>query len=420
MVISRKFVNARRRHFPGIRELLVSIFTLFAAFSLCATPTCAVDLRVGVDPDYPTIQSAISKAQAGDIIHLEEGKVYREMASFIRKKGEVDKPIVLDGHGAILDGSEALDPSKWREVEPGLFANSDMLSYLAGSVVGRWFFLWGGEVRRMGVASKATRAPFKKPSELKPGEWTFVRETEREEEGDGKRWKGTFYLKIDAGKSLADEQIFLPIRSAGVAMNGDSAHITIRNVTARYPYNDGFNIHGDCRNIRFENIVAYGCGDDGISAHETSEVYVKGLTSVGNSTGMCDVGESQTFYEDVYIADCVSIDVYFVETGRHSLKNAVVLSSSQRGFEVAGEEDGECRTELENVLFRRLVEPHRGFVNRGGVLDAKHCTIEGMEIEGDGTQNWQDSIVNGNPSEAEAKGADVVALEKKLTPTAMP
>ena len=85
-------------------------------FLALGSPLFARDIHVG--KDAPTIHHAIKVAVAGDTIHLEP-KVYRDYAGFYLKKGEPGKPITLDGHGATLEGSDPIDPAKWREVSPG-------------------------------------------------------------------------------------------------------------------------------------------------------------------------------------------------------------------------------------------------------------------------------------------------------------
>src|SRR5690606_4979959 len=210
----------------------------------------ARDLRVGIDPEVPTIARAIKLAAPGDTIHLEAGKVYRDYAGFHGKKGEPGKPITLDGHGAVLEGSDPLDPVRWSEVSPGLFAAEELPLALSDAVIGRWFFLFDGKMQLMGRTSKGKSAALKAPGDLQPGEWTFVKDPSRDTLSS-RRIHGTFYLRIAPGLSLADTNIAVPVRSAGVQFSGDNAHLVIRNLTATHPYNDGFNIHGDCRDILF-------------------------------------------------------------------------------------------------------------------------------------------------------------------------
>lgn len=354
--------------------------SLLLALSL---PLQARDIHVGKDADAPTIHHAIKMATAGDTIHLEP-KVYRDYAGFYGKKGEPGKPITLDGHGATLEGSDPIDPAKWREVSPGLFANDDLIPGLSDAVIGRWFFIFDGRMQHMGRTSKGKQAPLKKPEDLHAGEWTFVKDPSRERP-PSKAIYGTFYLKVAAGQKLADAKIFAPMRSAGVQMSGDNAHLVIKNLTATHPYNDGFNIHGDCRDVVFENIRAIECGDDGISAHETAEYRVDGFVSIGNSTGICDTVAAKTSYNRVFIADCIGFDLFFLDDGRYKLTNAVIFSKAQNPFTVTGREDKHCELEIDNVLFRRLAEPRTALIAPTAVVRAKRLTMENITFDARGS-----------------------------------
>jgi hypothetical protein len=340
----------------------------------------ARDIHVG--KEAPTIHAAIKAAQPGDTIHLEP-KVYRDYAGFYLKKGEPGKPITLDGHGATLEGSDPIDPAKWREISPGLFANDDLLPGLSDAAIGRWFFLFDGKMQLMGRTSKGRSASLKKPQELQAGEWTFVKDASREKP-PSKAIYGTFYLKLGAGQTLAEAKVFAPMRSAGVQFGGDNAHLVIKNLTATHPYNDGFNIHGDCRDVVFENIRAIECGDDGISAHESAQYRVDGFISIGNSTGICDTGTAQTSYNRVFIADCIGFDLYFLDNGRYKLTNAVIFSKAQNPFTVTSREGQQCELEMDNVLFRRLVEPRKALIAKKALVQAKRLTMENITFDARG------------------------------------
>jgi hypothetical protein len=383
---------------------------LFILLSLSALPAVARDIHVGPDKEAPTIAHAIKAAQPGDVIHLEP-KVYRDYAGFYGKKGEPGKPITLDGHGATLEGSDPLDPTQWTEVSPGLFANDHLIARNDDAIIGRWFFLWNGQMQHMGRTSKGRSAPLKKTEELQPGEWTFVKDPSREKP-PSKQIYGTFYLKLPAGQKLADAHIFAPMRSAGVQFGGDNAHLVIKNLTATHPYNDGFNIHGDCRDVFFENIAAIECGDDGISAHESAQYRVDGFVSIGNSTGITDTGTAQTSYNNVFLAKNIGFDLFFLDEGRYSLTNALVLSSAQNPMLITGRSTGECQMKMDHFLLRRLVEPRVGGVAQRAVLEAKNCTFEGMDVKVTGTARWENCLINGKsfPMGKSTTGADVPAL----------
>jgi hypothetical protein len=183
-------------------------------------------------------------------------------------------------------------------------------------------------------------------------------------------------------------------------MSGDNSHLVIRNLTATHPYNDGFNIHGDCRDVVFENIRAIECGDDGISAHETAEYRVDGFVSIGNSTGICDTVAAKTSYSRVFIADCLGYDLFFLDDGRYRLTNAIILSSAQNPLVVTGREDKHCELDVENVLFRRLGPPKPAHIARTAVVRAKRLTMENIDFDNRGELKVEDPT----------KGADVAAI----------
>lgn len=406
----RKRDKIMRGRIIGGRDILI-LFSMISPLMILSPACIGRDLRVGIDPEVPTIHHAIKLAAPGDTIHLEAGKVYRDYAGFYGKKGEPGKPITFDGHGAILEGSDPIDPAQWREVSPGLFAADELLPNLSDAVIGRWFFLFDGWMQLMGRTSKGRSEPLKKPEDLQAGEWTFVKDPSREKP-PSKAIYGTFYLKIAPGRALSDAKIAAPMRSAGVQFSGDNAHLVIRNLTATHPYNDGFNIHGDCREVVFENIRAIECGDDGISAHETAQYRVDGFVSIGNSTGICDTGKAWTDYRNVFIADCVAFDLYFLDEGRYSLTNVLVISRSRNPFTVTGRASADCQLTMENVSLRRLVEPRLGIIAAGATVNGRQCTFEGIDLKVTGSADWKNSILNGKPSEPGAAGANLDSLLK--------
>ncbi|MDZ4402636.1 hypothetical protein [Prosthecobacter sp.] len=389
----------------------------FLVIALALQNAAAADIHVG--KDQPTIAHAIKAAMPGDTIHLEP-KVYRDYAGFYDKKGEAGKPITLDGHGATLEGSDPLDPAQWKEVSPGIFAADNLLPQLSDALIGRWFFLFDGKMQLMGRTSKGRSEPLKKPEELQPGEWSFIKDPSREKP-PSKAIYGTFFIKLAPSQKLAEANIFVPVRSAGVQFSGDNAHLVIKNLTATHPYNDGFNIHGDCRDCVFENIRAIECGDDGISAHESAQYRVNGFVSIGNSTGICDTGTAQTSYTNLFLARNVAFDLYFLDEGRYSVTNALVLSSALNPFTTTGREKGDCRLNLDNVLLRRLVEPRMGTIALNSTVTGKHCTFENLDFKVTGSASWENCLINGKPiPNAKAEGADVQELQKLIPPDYRP
>jgi len=326
------------------------------------------------DPQAPlkTIAAAIRIAKPGDTIHLKPGR-YSQSADFLTKNGEPGNPIVLDGHGAVLDGSEPVLAADWENLGGGLFRKMKLIPKMDKAMLGRWFFLWNGRMNLMGRTSKGPSAPLKPVAELKENEWTYV---EAED---------AFYLRLPEGMDLDAAGIRYPARPNGVAMGGRGSHIVVRNVTSTHVYNDGFNIHGAQRGLVFENIAAIDCGDDGFSAHEDAECRVDGFVSTGNSTGLCDTVSSITHYRNVYIRDCHAFDVYFIGDSPHSMENVLVESTAFRTLEVSQHSDrpqnGPSAVHLKNALFRRMSgTPGEARFSRNALVTLEKCSFYGVNL----------------------------------------
>lgn len=356
--------------------------------ALRVDPVAGDDKNDAIAKPVKSIARALQLATAGDTVHLATAR-YRETAVFVNKRGEPDRPITLDGHGATLDGAQALRTADWRHLGGGLHRN-DRLLPMNPAMISRWYFLFDGRMNRMGRVSKGPHARLKKPEDLLPGEWTYLPDASIEPpsasgkpQGAAAR-SGAFFIRIDPVKNLAGCRIEAPIQANGVAFAGRCAHLVIRNLTATHVHNDGFNIHGDQRDLTFENIRAVECGDDGFSAHETAECRIDGFTSIGNSTGLCDVGASRTHYRNVFIRDCLGYDVYFVSHGQHSLASALVESAAVRSVVVTGDSSPErtCAVRFHNVLVRRVGPiPGELLVGRGGRLAAERSTFDRLSVQ---------------------------------------
>jgi len=344
---------------------------LSVAADLHVDPKAGDDSNNGRSGPVQTIARAMKLAQPGDTIHLTPGTYY-ESADFTNKHGLPGKPITLDGHGSVLDGSELVTSAEWSEVSPDLYRRQNIYKTTDDAIVGRWFLLWDGKMQRMNRCSKGPSEELKKPEDLEPGEWTFVRE-----DGDA------FYLKLEPGQKLDAANIRYPKRSSAVVQSITGSWLTVKNVTGTHVYNDGFNVHGEQRNLVYENIAAIECGDDGFSAHEAVDCQIDGFVSIRNATGFCDTGTSETHYKNVFIKECIGFDMYFIGL-KHSIENALIESSAARAFWVDGNslKDGQlCQVKMKNVIVRRVGGvPQELRVGNGGALFAENCTFDSINV----------------------------------------
>ena len=375
-----------------------------AARSLRVDPVMGDDSQDGVTAAVRTIARAVSLAQPGDTVDLAPATYY-ESVNLGNKQGLPGQPITVDGHGAVIDGSDPVVAAEWESLGGGLFRKSGVLPGANRSYLSRWYFIWNGRMNRMGRTSKGPSAPLKKVEELLPDEWTYV---EAED---------AFYLKLPEGQKLEEANIRCPNRANGVSLSRTGAHLVIRNLTCTHVYNDGYNVHGDQVDTVFENIAAIECGDDGFSAHETGECRIDGFTSMGNSTGLCDIGSSVTHYKNVFISGCHGHDIFFIGDTAHSMENVLVESSAASAITIG---QGTLRPELapcvvtfKNVLCRRAPGlPGALKVNANSQLDVQQSTFIGLETQvlGTGRLSLTGSVISEVVSPL--PGADAAGLEK--------
>ena len=109
-----------------------------------------------------------------------------------------------------------------------------------------------------------------------------------------------------SGPQSIQTHIILPAKNGVNGVSIACSDITIRNLTVKYAGNDGFNIHGHRRGIRLEHVRALSCADEGISAHETTEMKVLDSEIAWNgsiSGGVTDVNDAVTSYHNCIVHD---------------------------------------------------------------------------------------------------------------------
>lgn len=335
-------------------------------------PVNGHDANNGVSAPVKTIARGVKLAQPGDTVHLTQA-TYHESVVLAAKRGLPGKPVTVDGHGSVIEGSEPVKAADWESLGDGLFRKVKLMPRMDPAILGRWFFLWNGRMNHMSRTAKGPSLPLKKVPDLQPDEWTYVQEED------------AFYVKLPAGQGLDAANLRYHLRSSGVALSGNGAHLVVRNLTCTHVYNDGFNIHGDQVDTVFENIAAIDCGDDGFSAHEAAECRVDGFVSMGNSTGLCDTVSSVTHFKNVFISGCLGYDIFFIGDSPHSMENVLVESSAAYPLSVAQHVDrpqnGLSRVTLKNVVIRRAPGKAGDVkVTRNSLLVAENCTFEGLNV----------------------------------------
>jgi len=344
------------------RTLLILLLIRSAAVGA----THYVDNRLGSDANdgqtqetpLATIARAVALSKTSDTIVLANTEiVYNEPILLVRRGGTPRKPFTIEGNGAVLSGLKRIQPDEWQEVGDDLY-----LFAIDDCPYGKPFLADGGKKLTPGGSAEA----------LAPEQFYWDRE-----EG--------IYFRSGSGKRPASYDLGASLITSGFATSSAS-YIVCRNLICEHFANDGFNMHGDCRGIYLENVVARYNGDDGISIHETGGLVVRNAHVHHNTFGLQDVNAARSCYNGV-LAEHNHVGASF-HGGFYSLVDCVIRDNTGYQIEIAAaspqhligsDRNPICRTTLfaDNVIVSGKDSPAGLRVGDGARAVVEHSVITG-------------------------------------------
>ena len=266
----------------------------------------------------------------------------------LKTGGTPDKPEVFDGQGMLIDLGTRVSEHDWIvdgdlwTSQPGFLKSLGHEPRIAGQTAG----LFIGDIpitiprdheAEKGRPNMKSKCYFP-PEKLKPGEMDAK---------DGSlyfRWPKGCKTSGKSGRSRPwTIQAHNFTRKNGVnAVSIACSNIIIRNLTVKYAGNDGINIHGDRRGIRLEKVRALSCADEGISAHETTEMEVVDseiAERIHFEAECCFVNDAVTTYRNCIIHDNAGAGFSF--TGKSHRVYDSLIYNQKRVFHVHKEKDFE-------------------------------------------------------------------------------
>lgn len=220
------------------------------------------ELEPGGRGPLRTIGRALQLAQSGDRVVLAATETpYRESVSLVggRHSGSPLRPFILDGQGAVLDGSRAIVPEDWEAV------GRDVFRFRPARLHHQQLFRDGRPLPR--VASDLLGLP----PRLEPEHWALA--------------GGWIYFRTAEDKIPADDRLSYTALPVGLTLY--HVHdVVVQNLVVQGFSLDGINAHDQVRDCVLLDITARGNGRAGIAAAGMSR-----LDAVGCIVG--DNGEAQ-------------------------------------------------------------------------------------------------------------------------------
>lgn len=246
----------------------------------------------GKDAPFKTVAHAVSLLEGkGGEVHLTPGLApYREPI-VIKKGGLPENPLVIDGHGAVVNLGLDVTKGPWIKTDDGYVLDHVFAKKIeCGAYQSTTVFVNG-----LGILGDHPKGPSYAPRTWHGG---YIR---LDEQGrlvvvfpQGLTPENSVIVMVGAG-DLTGETGGL---SSGVRLESAS-NVVVRNLTSTFSTNDGFNFHGSGKNVRLEKVKAIFNADEGMSAHESYEVEVRDSETAfcgSQGGGVQDIGESVTKY----------------------------------------------------------------------------------------------------------------------------
>lgn len=266
-------IGAGRSAPVGLRWRLA--VSLLAAWTLLHAPGDAATLRVnnalgddrlaaspgagsgGVDRRMPfrTIGAAVAAARPGDRVQIAKTEApYREQVSISRCGGR--RPIVIEGDGAVLDGTVAAAPGAWESRGENIFA-------LRVHRLATQRLLLGGVpapyVPLPGAGAAADR--------LAPRQWSLA--------------GGRLLLRVDPGRTPASYSPRHAGLQTGITLY-NARNVVIRGLVVQGFQQDGVNAHDGATGVTLQGLELRANGRSGLSVGGACKVRAEGCNLYDN------------------------------------------------------------------------------------------------------------------------------------------
>lgn len=154
-----------------------------------------------------------------------------------RCSGAPGEPVLVNGNGAVLDGSEPVEPTAWVPLGGGLWRLETLPK--------GWYGLVRGAEPVPEVPAPAGSAEPSPP----PGRWAA--------------WRGAVYYHALPDEIPANEPYRLATREAGLFFYG-VRHVVVRDLTVRHFRLDGVSAHDQAYGVVLQNVVSESNGRSGL------------------------------------------------------------------------------------------------------------------------------------------------------------
>lgn len=236
-----------------------------------------------------TIAKAMRLATPGDhIVLADTGEPYREQVTIQggpRSGISGNVPLILEGNGAVIDGSVPVPDEAWEGV------GGDVFRFAPEIKSHQSLWVEGETTTRLPVSGNVL-------PKLEPLQWCLL--------------GGWIYFRVRPGEVPQQYHASCAGMWTGITLY-DVHDVIVRNVTVRGFAFDGINAHDNAFNVRLEECKSADNGRSGISVGGASRVRIVACEAAGNavaqlrSEGYCHVKHAECKFDEA-AAPAIKVD----------------------------------------------------------------------------------------------------------------
>ncbi len=220
-----------------------------------------------------SIAKALRLVRLGDrVVLVNAGRPYRESISLVgsRHSGTATGPMVIEGNGAVMDGSAAVPPEAWE------YCGGLVYRFQPRHVAYQQLFLGDRPAARVAVPELAG-----KPPKLDPLQWCLS--------------GGYIYFAAEKKKSAEDYPLRYADKQTGITLYSVE-RVLIQDLVVQGFQLDGINAFNSARQVRLLRVASRDNGRSGVTVGGASQVAIDSGELEGNAAAqLLTLPWSETF-----------------------------------------------------------------------------------------------------------------------------
>jgi hypothetical protein len=311
-----------------------------------------------------SIKQAFAIVKTSDKIEVANtGKAYHG-GNVLSVGGTTEEPLIINGNGATISGLAVIPQAKWKKITDTVYSTT---FWPKSNILRRRYKgahrAWIGTPQIWWINGKAGINCLDRQAldSSVNGFWWDKKNRQ-------------LLVNLSPGLTISATKIQIPVYNTAIDIN--SSNVIVKQLTAIFSWNDGFDTHGSGKNIMFKNCIATDNCGQAFSAHGSSSVTYEDCLGMRNaSSGVTNIANSQVIFKRCVIADnSFESGIFLYGKAKTTFDSCLIVHN--RPFEQLWLH-GEAQMIFKNSIIVAPDNKHNLLQQADGLAFFDHCTIIG-------------------------------------------